>query len=437
MAALQIGIDLFNVIVEVCVGCWLFDLPKYRRFQRRWVQVLGLGLTCVLPGLNIMGNRLLGCRFSNSLIITVIFLDFLLLIFFTKRSAVCCLAWAGIYYGTAALLELPKLALGGWALKIPYVYCIYQVTVYDYIYLLVLSLSFLFILKKWGKCLKAQMENMITSKNAWLWVVFCVAEWWVVFYFLAIGYTKYGPDVFIFTLVTLALILILLVLFAGVIVNREKEKVQMKNVMEEKNREAVYEKIKFSYEEKSRQIHDMRHQLYPIESYLVSDQNDEALAYVKALLGALNKSQEYIPVWTGNAAADSLLSIKAEMARKQDIEIHMYISLLQVFLSDKDLCVLFGNLLDNAIEAAALCSHKKWVDIRIIQKGNMLLFSIRNTFRYSPVQKDGRFISTKEKPESHGWGLASVRAIVESYGGDLEIHYDDKIFEVSAIFLRR
>ena len=68
------------------------------------------------------------------------------------------------------------------------------------------------------------------------------------------------------------------------------------------------------------------------------------------------------------------------------------------------------------------------------QQGKILILSIKNSCGRPPVEKDGKFISTKGYNREHGWGLESVRAIVEGHGGELSLKYDAGCFEAAAIF---
>ncbi len=90
--------------------------------------------------------------------------------------------------------------------------------------------------------------------------------------------------------------------------------------------------------------------------------------------------------------------------------------------------------MDNAFEAAGKAPKERWVKVRMTQQGKILILSIKNSCGRPPVEKNGKFISTKGYSREHGWGLESVRAIVEGHGGELNLTYDSGCFEAAAIF---
>lgn len=431
---LQWIVDIFNVIVEVWFGYWLFDVPSNRRFKQKWVRGLEYVVFIGVLGGNILLNRVLGIRFSNIQIITITIFYTLGALFFTKYPFVYSLALAGVYYGTVSLLEQPGIVLSGWITGQPYTVCIKQPIIYDYIYLLVLSLGILAFYRKWGVQLRGCIRNVIAVQNAPLWVGIAVAQWWVITYFLIIGHKESGRDVFMYNIVSIMFILLLLIAFSAFIVYRRTEALRQQKKTEEERVEAEYHKIRKEYERKSRELHDMRHRLQPLETYLTQRQGDKALSYMRELLGEVSDLQKGIHGWTGNLLVDSLLDGKQAQAQKAGIDFQVNVSVINTFLDDKDISVLLGNLLDNAVEAAE-CASEKYVSVEIFPKGTMLLIRLKNSFGRPPVEKAGKFISTKQDKRSHGWGLESVRAIVAKYKGELIIDYNDSYFEVTVIFL--
>ncbi len=435
MFIMQGCMDALNIATEVWLGYWLFDLPSCRRFKKRWVRILEYMFCIGWPAFNIGFNRFVGARFSNTQTVIVIFCFFISLALFSTRPVMCCLAWAGIYYATVSLMEVPGLVLSGWLTGCPYVECMHKSIIYDYIYLSVLSLLLMAAVKRWGALLRPQIRHMIHRKNAWLWFVIAVAEWWVITYFLMIGFTRSGRDVFIYSMVTAFFVLFLLIFLAAFVIYRQKELNHIRQKQEDARREQAYERIKQDHLQKSRELHDMKHQLQPVELYLCEQAPDKALCYVREMLGNLNESQERLHQWTGHPLFDSILNQKADQARKLGINVFIQTALLHTGLPDRDLSVLLGNLLENAVEAAAQCPGEKRMDVYLEQKGNMLMLRVKNTLAHPPVESHGRFETTKPDKSSHGWGLESVRAVAQKYGGQLKLWYDAHIFEAKVILL--
>ena len=99
-----------------------------------------------------------------------------------------------------------------------------------------------------------------------------------------------------------------------------------------------------------------------------------------------------------------------------------------------DLCIVLGNLLDNAMEATEKLENEKDIFVSLLYQKEKLLIKIRNPYT-GDLKKDraGNYISEKKDRENHGIGLKSVRKVVEKYEGVMEIHTEDQIFEVTII----
>lgn len=427
-------VDLFNAVAEAWLGYTLFQTVPDRRFHGKWAVWGEYGAFLALPAANIMLNRVMEIRFSNIQTISLVMIFFLAAIIFTKKNVLCTLAWPAIYFGTISLLELPGIVLSGWITGEPFIECIRKPVAVDYIYLALLWARLLFLERKWGAKARTYISQVIVAKNALLWIGFGVIQWWICTYFLRLGFQESTLDVLIYSISSIVLILVLVVVFAGYIIFRQAEIQRQQKQLEEKQRELRYKEIRSDYEQKSRELHDMKYRLAPIQVYLENGEDEKALEHVKGLLASVSESQNRIRRWTGNPVVDSLLGEKTELARRENIDFHIEGAFLCTFLPDADMCVLFGNLLDNAFEAAGKAPKERWVEVRMTQQGKILILSIKNSCGRPPVEKDGKFISTKGYTREHGWGLESVRAIVEGHGGELSLKYDAGCFEAAAIF---
>src|SRR5699024_4687730 len=130
---------------------------------------------------------------------------------------------------------------------------------------------------------------------------------WICTYFLRLGFQESTPDVLIYSISSIVLILVLVVVFAGYIIFRQAEIQRQQKQLEEKQRELRYKEIRSDYEQKSRELHDMKYRLAPIQVYLENGEDEKALEHVKGLLASVSESQNRIRRWTGNPVVDSLL----------------------------------------------------------------------------------------------------------------------------------
>ena len=131
---------------------------------------------------------------------------------------------------------------------------------------------------------------------------------------------------------------------------------------------------------------------------------------------------------TGNKMADAIINSKSSLARSKDIPVkadaHIPVALT---ISELDLCIIIGNLFDNAIEASlALPKEKRLIRVYMNMKNTQLYMSFTNFTAVKKQEKNGRFLSSKGT--GHGFGLIRIDNIVERYGGYLFRNSEDNAF---------
>ena len=132
---------------------------------------------------------------------------------------------------------------------------------------------------------------------------------------------------------------------------------------------------------------------------------------------------------TGNAMADAILNSKISLAHSKDIPVHADAHIpLALTTPDIDLCVIIGNLFDNAIEASLkLPPDQRMIRIYMDMKNTQLYISFTNLTAEKKLQKSGRiFHSTKG--EGHGLGLVRIDAIIDRLGGYLSRNSENGAF---------
>ena len=98
-------------------------------------------------------------------------------------------------------------------------------------------------------------------------------------------------------------------------------------------------------------------------------------------------------------------------------------------MADIEICSLFGNLLDNAIEAQLMVpKEKRFISLKLRRHMNMLYIDISNPYLNEPRIKNGHFQSTKEDGKEHGFGTRLIERIVARYQGEQLIETDNHIF---------
>ncbi len=137
-----------------------------------------------------------------------------------------------------------------------------------------------------------------------------------------------------------------------------------------------------------------------------------------------------------NSVVNSILTVKKENAEEHGIDMKIGVSVPEYSaIAPIDLCSLFSNLLDNAIEACDKLPEnagQKVIHIKAAIQAGFLIVKTENTY-CQPVQRSGEILKTsKQDGINHGYGLQLVRRIADQYEGQINIEYDDMIFRVLA-----
>lgn len=187
--------------------------------------------------------------------------------------------------------------------------------------------------------------------------------------------------------------------------------------------------------EKNRiQTHDMKHHLLILREYGQEKQWDSLMSYLNELSDDILVSQK--AMWTQVGILDTLLEQKKAKAESKGIEFRIRADRIgELPFSDMEICTLFSNLLDNAIEACEkIPDDRRWIEIHITRKSAMLYITISNSIKGRPLEKEGKLITNKENHQLHGYGIKSVQKIVRKYEGEFSYQVHENEFVVTITF---
>lgn len=171
--------------------------------------------------------------------------------------------------------------------------------------------------------------------------------------------------------------------------------------------------------------HDFHHHLQTLKGHLSSGEVERALAYIEELDDQLMNVDTLLK--TGNVSLDAILSAKIAQAKADGILVTVKASVPDTLtISDVELSIIIGNLLDNAIEACRKVKDERFVRIYIAIKGNMLYFSMLNSA--GEKKKKAGSLFTTHKDGVHGFGLRRAEAIIEEHGGWVKYNSEDGAF---------
>lgn len=140
---------------------------------------------------------------------------------------------------------------------------------------------------------------------------------------------------------------------------------------------------------------------------------------------------------TGNDVLDTILMGKSIKCEQNGITFTCVADgAALAFMSDMDICSLFGNALDNAIESFydAADEDDKFIKLAVYKNGELLIVKCENAFNGKVTCINGDLISTKGDKEHRGFGIKSIKAIAEKYGGSVSIAAEPPTFTICAVF---
>lgn len=201
------------------------------------------------------------------------------------------------------------------------------------------------------------------------------------------------------------------------------------------------EYFRLRYEETEKQwikLRRMRHDMansYVLEmEYLEREQYDLLREHYYEKLGQIKQQGKVIH--TGNIGIDSILNYKLEIAREYQIDVDYKIKIEnEVTISNVEMNIMIGNLLDNAIESVRELDKDKRI-IFILIKTNLTEFfmKVRNFYKGERGRDEsGNFLTKKKDHVYHGLGLKEVKEIVKKHDGEMYISDDNGEFTVKIL----
>jgi len=178
--------------------------------------------------------------------------------------------------------------------------------------------------------------------------------------------------------------------------------------------------------------HDYSNHIGAMKSLAASGDIDAITRYLDGLDTELGVIENIIK--TGNRMADAVLNSKISLARAKGIQVAADANVaVELTTSEVDLCIILGNLLDNAIEACMGLDEKdRLIRVYIEMKNTQLYISVTNLAPQGKRQKFGkRHITTKG--EGHGFGLVRIDHIVERHGGYLSRNSEDGAYSTEIL----
>lgn len=174
-----------------------------------------------------------------------------------------------------------------------------------------------------------------------------------------------------------------------------------------------------------RLYHDMKNHLLALQSMV--ENSAEAEEYLEGLCSQFSEYESSVN--TGSSVVDALLSEKMERSRLDGIRFNICADLTSLgFVNSIDLVTIFGNAVDNAIEALQMLpeGQERILYIKTTEYANMSVLRFSNQYCGKLELQEGKLLTGKTDRELHGIGLNSIRKTVKRYNGNVETQFDNE-----------
>lgn len=188
---------------------------------------------------------------------------------------------------------------------------------------------------------------------------------------------------------------------------------------------AQYEIAKNNVELLNMKCHDLKYQ-----SEKLFNGSDENAMEIKSIVDIYDSVFK-----TENEALNVVLTEKSIVCRNENINLSVIADASKLsFMKDSDVYTLFGNVLDNAIEAVRKVESGRSVGVELKTVNSFLIINVFNPFSGSIKMVNGFPQTTKSDANYHGYGLKSIDYLVKKYGGEMTVNVKEQLFSLTMAF---
>lgn len=213
--------------------------------------------------------------------------------------------------------------------------------------------------------------------------------------------------------------------------NQTKLEYELMKEKEKYSKESM-EIIKRSNEELREFKHDLKNYLLPLQEAMETMPQSEMAKVWEKINQKIEDVQTLIQ--TENSYVDSMINTKITLARSEKVDVKCTILSKMEGIDDLEFCSVFGNLMDNAIEAERKVTEKKEIIIFVEEKMGYLRLEIQNKIEKSVLNENSSLNTTKKDTSSHGIGHKSVKRTMQKVGGALKYYETGDLFCAEAVF---
>lgn len=210
------------------------------------------------------------------------------------------------------------------------------------------------------------------------------------------------------------------------IVRAEEKAKRSKMLIDMKSEQ--YNMITEKIEKTRKSRHDIHHHVNVVYQLAKENKIEQLIEYLEEY-NKIDSTKEPM-VYCNNSTVDAILNHYILLAKDNGIEVHLNVALPEELkIRDTDLCIVIGNLLENAIEASEKEENKR-IKLRINRSNEYICMLVSNLYNGEIKKGHSGYYSRKREFKDTGIGLSSVSAVVEKYDGRMEIDHTNGEFNV-------
>ncbi len=274
--------------------------------------------------------------------------------------------------------------------------------------------------------------------KGWWWIAAIGATYYLLLMFTSVPVDTPLPDTA--GLIRIALVMVLMPLtYLTILRSLWRQMTLYNNEQQVERQRQDYNAILQKMDMEKIYRHDMRHHLLVLEAMLQQNDSANAQIYINELNGRLTGLAQ--KVWSANMPVNAVLAAYMAKAEAADCTIQLNVNIpAKLPYDEMDLCIIIGNVLDNAIQACqdiADTAQRK-IDFQLDLSNNQRLrLSISNACPQPPkFNKDGLPIQPRPA-DGHGFGLRSIKHLTEQYGGLLNCQWTKATFHLNIVLFPR
>lgn len=212
----------------------------------------------------------------------------------------------------------------------------------------------------------------------------------------------------------------------------DRKELLEKQLMESQltGQKVYYAKLQAKVEEARKTGHDFKHYVQAMRHYLTNDDMEGLRTCCIELTQRLNRVAAVQDV--GNSVADAVLYQYLEQAQQEEISVKIQGELNCDWIADMDICVILGNLLDNAIEGCKTMEEDRRLSVSFQYSDTVVCILVQNTYDGCVYLENGEYVSRK-RDQLAGVGLKSVEDLCQKYQGKLDVCHDESVFSVNLL----